>query len=109
MLDPHEKILLERTAATSQENHEMLRKLVRAQRWAQFGTFLRWLVLLASIAGAYYYLQPYLNSLITTYQKVTKTLPAALSDLNLLPNGTTAPSPKSVKETWTLPPPLPPL
>ena len=80
MLEPHEKILLEQTAELTQENNKVLHKLLRAQRWSQFGSLLRWVVIVGSILGAYYYLQPYLDNVIRAYQNVTSALP----DINAL-------------------------
>ena len=85
MLDPHEKIILDRTAEMTQENNQILHKLLRAHRWSQFSALLYWLLILGSMVGAYYYLQPYLDTLISAYQKVSKTLPELDLQLPSLP------------------------
>lgn len=52
------------------ENNEMLRKLLRAQRWSTFFSALRWIIIIGATVGAYYYLQPYLDQLLDLYEQL---------------------------------------
>ena len=67
------------------ENNQMLHKLVRAQRWNSFFTFLRWMFIIAISLGAYYYLQPYWTSLGETYDNLSSQVPALKSLLPIKP------------------------
>lgn len=62
--------LLERVVELAEENNKILRGLRRAARWGQFFTFIKWLIIIGSAFGAYYYLQPYLDQLMEVYKKL---------------------------------------
>lgn len=56
-MDPETKQLLK-------ENNEMLKKLVRYQKWNQIYRILYWGIIIFSSVGAYYFIQPYLSGLL---------------------------------------------
>jgi len=66
-MDPEEKIMLERAIDLSEENNQMLKKLVRAMRWGRLVRFLYWGILIAISVGSFYYVQPYINDLLGVY------------------------------------------
>jgi hypothetical protein len=70
-MSPEERKLLEESVELSRENNRLLRKLRGAARWQQFFSALKWLVILASVVGSYYYLQPWIDKLVETYGSLT--------------------------------------
>ena len=74
-MPPYEKQLLEETAKLTKENNKMLRGMARAARWSRFFTFLKWIVIVALTFGAYYYLEPYLKTLLNIYGSLGTTVP----------------------------------
>ena len=71
---------LQKILDLAEDNNQMLHRLQRARRWANFGSALKWLVLIVSSAGVYYYLQPLLERWPTIWTQF-QTL---MDNLNLL-------------------------
>lgn len=67
-MSPEERQLLEETVTLSRENNQILRQLRGALRWGRFYSVLKWVLVVGSTLGAYYYLQPYLFKLFDAYQ-----------------------------------------
>lgn len=63
-MDPEEKKLLEDTFKLAQENNIMLRSMRRSMRMGHVMTFLYWAFIIGSAIGAYYFIQPYVESLM---------------------------------------------
>lgn len=64
-----------------EENNQMLRRLERARRFAAAWSILKLVVIIASAAGLYYYLQPYLNQWLDSWPQI-KAVWESLSSLN---------------------------
>ncbi|MEK7564338.1 MAG: hypothetical protein AAB510_02090 [Patescibacteria group bacterium] len=64
---PEEKKLLEDTLELSKENNEMLHAMRRSQRFSQIMTVVYWVFILGVGASAYYFIQPYFESLFSVY------------------------------------------
>lgn len=64
MEDDNEEIkrLLAKTLSSSEEALGILRKMQRAQRWDRLLWGLKWLIIVALALGAYYYVQPYMDT-----------------------------------------------
>ena len=69
-MPPYEKSLLEETAKLTKENNKILRKMQRAARWARFFGLLKWVVIIGLTIGAYYYLEPYLQTILSMYSQI---------------------------------------
>lgn len=69
-MDPNDRALLQETLALSKENNDILRTMRRSMRWASAMRAFYWLIIIGSMVGAYYYLQPYLKPLMNTYNQV---------------------------------------
>lgn len=80
LMEPPERILLEQTVELVKDNNRLLHKIVNAQRWAKFWSALKWLIIVGTTVGAYYFLQPYLDKMLALYQGVFSSLP----DLNAI-------------------------
>jgi hypothetical protein len=74
-MPPYDKRLLEETLNLSQENNKILRRLQRSARISQFFSLLKWLIIIALTVGTYYYVQPYLDSLLKAYKDVGGSMP----------------------------------
>jgi hypothetical protein len=68
------KELLQANLEVSKENNKILRKMQGAQRWAQVIKVAYWLVMIALLAGAYYYVQPYVKKIMDIVPGLSKTL-----------------------------------
>lgn len=66
-MPPYEKQLLEKVAKQTEENNEMLRGIRAATRWQWVFFLVKWSFIIAVTLGAYYYIQPYLDTLWEVY------------------------------------------
>ena len=71
-MDPQSKKLLEETHALAKENNNMLHKIRHAQKTASFLRSIYWLIIIGLGIGAFYFTQPYVES-VTTFFKDTGT------------------------------------
>jgi predicted MFS family arabinose efflux permease len=77
--------LLQQVADLTEQNNKLLRKLVRAQHWATFWSIMRWLIIIGATFGTYYYIQPYLETLLKNYNDLQATLKITGQNLPSLP------------------------
>ena len=70
-MDPESKKMLQDTFHLAEENNNMLHEMRRAQRIARFMTLVYWVFIIGSAVGAYYLIQPYVESLTGAYTDVT--------------------------------------
>ena len=66
-MSPEETELLKRVVALSEENNNILRSMQRSIRLGRLITFAYWLFIIGSAVGAYYFVQPYLNQILSVY------------------------------------------
>jgi len=64
-MTPEEKSLLERTLKVAQENNDMLRSMRRTATYSLIARIIYWGVILALGFGAFYFIQPYVNTLMS--------------------------------------------
>jgi hypothetical protein len=69
-MTPEEKSLLERTYKMAEENNDILRSIRRTNRLSLAFRVLYWVVILGLSLGAYYFIQPYLQSMLGLYDQV---------------------------------------
>lgn len=86
-MTPEEKSLLLRTHELAEENNRILRKMRRANRWATIAKISYLVIILALAFGAYYFIQPYFETVLkmtgkldagggaSTIQEFVKNLP----------------------------------
>ena len=72
-MDPESQKLLEDTHRLAEENNDMLRSLKRSMRLARIMSVIYWVFIIGSAVGAYYLIQPYLDSLTETYDSAKST------------------------------------
>ncbi len=58
----------------TKENNKILRGMQRTARIGKFFRAIYWILILGSIFGTYYYLQPYIDQLLRTYNDVISTV-----------------------------------
>jgi len=66
-VDPESKKILQDTLALTQENNNMLHSMRRSMRVQRIMSFLYWVFIILASLGAYYFIQPYLDQLMSVY------------------------------------------
>lgn len=69
-MSPEERELLTQSIKLAEENNKMLRSMRRSARFASVLRAIYWLIILGSAFGAYYFIQPYLNTIISGYTQI---------------------------------------
>ena len=69
-MNPYEKELLEETRKLAQENNKILKGLRTAHRWSTFFSFFYWILIVGVSVGAFYFLQPYVDTILKTYSTI---------------------------------------
>jgi hypothetical protein len=54
----------------TQENNKILHSLQRSQRWSNFFSWVKWLIIIAITLGSYIVIQPYLDDVVKNYQGI---------------------------------------
>jgi len=73
-MDAESKKLLQDTFNLAQENNNMLHEIRRGERIRRFMNFIYWVFIIGSAVGAYYIIQPYIESLTSTYTGLTESI-----------------------------------
>ena len=66
-MSDQERKMLQEVIELSRDNNKMLRKIIRAQRWASFWRFFYWAIIISSIVIGYYWAQPYITPFINFF------------------------------------------
>ncbi len=82
-MEKKEKELIEKTYTLAKENHSMLKKMRRGMLWGRVFRIFYWTIILGSMVGVYYYLQPVIESLGDTYNSLKETV-SGLPDIGSL-------------------------
>ena len=78
-----EKKLLQDNLDISLENNKLLKKLVFSQRLGNFLGIIKWVIIIGSALGIYYYLAPTFESLLQTYQDLLGSSGEAVQNFGL--------------------------
>lgn len=62
------KNLVRENIRIAEDNNRLLRKIVSANRWARIFKLLYWVIIIGSMVGVYYYVQPILIDILDTYK-----------------------------------------
>ncbi len=65
-MNPEERSLLEKTYALAEENNTLLKKIHRSNRFSLIVKSIYWFLIIGLSVGAFYFIQPYINSLTGT-------------------------------------------
>jgi len=66
-MDKEMRDLLQENLKLSRENNEMLKKVRGIQKRAHFFQIMYWLFIIGITVGAYYYIQPYIEKILSVY------------------------------------------
>lgn len=66
-MTPEERELLEKSVNLAEENNKILHSLRRSMRWARFMSILYWVFIIGASVGAYYFIQPYVDQMLSVY------------------------------------------
>lgn len=80
------KLLLRKNLELSEENHKILLGMRRAGRWGTFFRLIYWFVILGGLAVSYYYIQPYLSTVLGAYEQIQTNLSEIQNQKNSLPD-----------------------
>ena len=69
-MQPEEKEILKKTLELSQENNTMLHSIKRGMMWGRVIRVIYWVVIVGVSVGVYYYVEPYLDTVISAYGNV---------------------------------------
>jgi len=72
---------LSQTLELAEENNHMLHAMRRAQRFAAFISVLKWLIIIGSTVGFYYYFQPQIQTLVQLNSDIWNTIGSARDTL----------------------------
>lgn len=61
---------LRETRELAERNNEILQKIYRSILWSRVGWIFYWVVLTGIAVGAFYFLEPYWDTVVETYESV---------------------------------------
>jgi len=67
MIDPELRNIINGLVEKVRENNKLITKIHRAAVWGRVFNILYWVVIIAFAFGAYYFIQPYVESLLGAY------------------------------------------
>lgn len=85
-MNPYEKELLEETRKLAEENNKILKGLRTAHRWSTAFSFFYWVLIIGVSVGAFYFLQPYVDTILKTYSTIQNDLTNVKSVTSKLPS-----------------------
>jgi hypothetical protein len=83
-MTPEERSLLERTASLAEENNQMLRSIRRSNRISLAMRIVYWVLILLISFGAYYLIQPYVETMMSLVGSQPSTTQNTQSSYELL-------------------------
>ena len=69
-MTPEEKSMLERSLKLSEENNKILHSMRRSARISSIMRYVYWVIIIGLSLGAYYLIQPYVNTLLHIYGQI---------------------------------------
>lgn len=66
-MDPDERKMLQEAVELSRENNKIVRKMWRLAQWGRAIKAVYWIILIGITIGAFYFLQPYVETLQGVY------------------------------------------
>ena len=85
-MNPDEKDLIKETYDLEKENNRLLKNLRNTNRWTVFFRVVYWTVIIGVAVGAFYYIQPYVNNILSAYENVQNDLMNVKSVVNKVSN-----------------------
>ncbi len=72
-MDPEAKKLLEDIQKLTEDNNAMLHRMRAAQKRATLWSILKWVVIIGFTLGSFYFLQPYVDKVVSLYGDISST------------------------------------
>ena len=85
-MEPDIKKLLEKNIELSRDNNRILRKIHSNLRWGRFFRLLYWVIIIGSMLGLYYFLQPFIDSTVDTYKGFLGGIEKVQDTVNTIPD-----------------------
>jgi len=80
-MNPNEKEIYELV----KENNHILKGMRRASRWTSIFRVIYWVLIIGASLGAYYFVQPYVDTLVKSYQGIRGDINNVKSVVNKIP------------------------
>ncbi len=80
-MSPEENELLRRTLALAEENNQMLRGVQKHLRFNRVMSWAYWVFIIGASLGAFYLIQPYINSLTGAYDGSKSTFDSGINNI----------------------------
>lgn len=62
---------IEKLTALAEENHHMIKNLYQRARMATVFIFIKWFIIIGLTIGSFYFIQPFINTLVSIYGGTT--------------------------------------
>jgi hypothetical protein len=85
-MTPEENEILKNTYELSKENNKILRGIRRSNRWSLIFRVLYWTLIIGVSVGAFYFIQPYINTITGAYSNLQDNLDTVKSATSNLPS-----------------------
>lgn len=83
-MNPEEKELLRKSLALEEENNDILRSMQRSMRIQRILSILYWVFIIGSLFGVYYFIQPYIEQVLSIYSGAKSGLDTGVGTVNSL-------------------------
>ena len=85
-MDAESKELLQASLELAQENNKMLHSMKRSMQMARIMSYIYWAFIIGSAVGAYYFIQPYVDSVLNAYDGATEKMNSFNATINSFKN-----------------------
>ncbi len=83
-MTPEEREMLKRVYQMTEENNDMLVSMRRSMRLSRIWSIVYWTLIIGSAVGAYYFIQPYIDQILSIYTSASGDINSAKNLLNSL-------------------------
>jgi hypothetical protein len=73
-MPPDEREMLQETLELVKENNKMLHTIKRGMFWGRVWRITYWILIIGAAVGAFYFLQPYIDTILSTYNDAKSSL-----------------------------------
>ncbi len=85
-MTPEERDLLTKSIRIAEENNKMLRGLRTRARLSFFLRIIYWLIIIGSVFGAYYFVKPFIDPIISGYNGLQENIQSIKDTTTKLPS-----------------------
>ena len=84
-MTPEERELLNKSITLAEENNKMLRSIRRSARFSSVLRAIYWLIILGTAFGAYYFIKPFIDPVVKSYNGMQQSIENVKNITNNLP------------------------